>query len=48
MNNDLTFGLTLTIIGMSGTLLSLLLLSFLVSLLKKVIPYKPESTARQP
>lgn len=43
MSENLTFGLTLTIIGMAGTLLSLALLSLLISLLKKLFPYKPEN-----
>ena len=42
MNETWTFGLTLTIIGMGGTLLSLWVLSLLVSLLKKIFPLKPE------
>ena len=45
MSEELTFGLTLTIVGMAGTLLSLWLLSLLISLLKKVFPLAPENPA---
>ena len=38
MNENLTFGLTMTIVGMAGTLLSLWVLSLLISVLKKVFP----------
>lgn len=39
---DMGFGLTVTLLGMGGTLLSLWLLSLLVSLLKRCFPYRPE------
>jgi len=42
MSDNLTFGLTLTIVGMTGTMLSLWLLSLLTSLLKKVFPVTPK------
>ena len=45
MDDNLTFGLTLTIVGMTGTLLSLWVLSLLTSLLKKIFPLTPEKTA---
>jgi hypothetical protein len=35
-------GLTMTIVGMGGTLASLWLLSVLIGLLKKVFPYHKE------
>ena len=38
MSDSLIFGLTLTVVGMSGTVLSLYLLSLLVSLLKRIFP----------
>jgi hypothetical protein len=38
MSDSLAFGLTLTIVGMPGTMLSLWLLSLLISLLKKTFP----------
>lgn len=40
--SDLSFGLTVSLIGMSGTLFSLWLLSLLVRLLKRAFPYKEE------
>ena len=42
MNDQWIFGLTMTIVGMGGTLLSLWLLSVLIGLLKKVFPYHKE------
>ena len=45
MTDNLTFGLTLTIVGMAGTLFSLWLLSLLISLLKKIFPLAPENPA---
>ena len=42
MNEQWIFGLTMTIVGMGGTLASLWLLSVLVGLLKKVFPYHKE------
>ncbi|MBI3935112.1 MAG: hypothetical protein HY316_10510 [Acidobacteria bacterium] len=43
MDDNITFGLTMTIVGMAGTLLSLWLLSFLISALKKLFPLTPEN-----
>ena len=43
MIDNFTFGLTLTIVGMAGTLLSLWVLSLLISLLKKVFPLPSEN-----
>ena len=43
-----TFGWTLALIGMGGTMLVLWLLSLLILLIKKVFPYQPdESTAKK-
>jgi hypothetical protein len=42
MNEQWIFGLTMTIVGMGGTLVSLWLLSVLIGLLKKVFPYHKE------
>lgn len=39
-----TFGFTVALIGMGGTVLVLWLLSLLVLILKKLFPYKPEVT----
>jgi hypothetical protein len=38
MSDAMVFGLTLTVVGMLGTLLSLWLLSLLISALKKAFP----------
>lgn len=38
-----TFGWTLALIGMAGTMLVLWILSLLILLLKKIFPYQPES-----
>ncbi len=37
-----TFGITMIVVGMGGTLLTLWILSLLVSVLKKVFPLKKE------
>jgi Na+-transporting methylmalonyl-CoA/oxaloacetate decarboxylase gamma subunit len=39
-----TFGLTLAVIGMVGTMLVLWILSLLIVLMKKVFPYQPEES----
>jgi len=41
--DNVTFGVTIIIVGMGGTLLTLGLLSLLMVLLKKVFPYKEEN-----
>ncbi|MBW2030352.1 MAG: OadG family protein [Deltaproteobacteria bacterium] len=40
--DDLTFGITLTVVGMGGTFLTLWILSLLMNALKKVYPIKQE------
>jgi hypothetical protein len=42
-----TFGWTLALIGMAGTMLVLWCLSLLILLLKKLFPYQPEEAASQ-
>lgn len=37
-----TFGITMIVVGMGGTLLSLLILSLVMSVIKKLFPYKKE------
>jgi hypothetical protein len=37
-----TFGLTMLVVGMGGTIITLMLFSFIMGLLKKVFPYKKE------
>jgi hypothetical protein len=40
-----TFGWTLALIGMAGTMLVLWILSLLILLIKKLFPYQPEEPA---
>ena len=47
MNDQLIFGLTMTIVGMGGTLASLWLLSVFIGLLKKLFPYRSEQAQRK-
>jgi hypothetical protein len=37
-----TFGLTMLVVGMGGTIVTLMLFSLIMGLLKKVFPYKKE------
>ena len=37
-----TFGITMLVLGMGGTLLTLWILSLLMSVLKQIFPYKKE------
>ncbi len=39
---DLEFGLTMTVVGMGGTLIILYLISLVVNVLNKIIPYREE------
>ena len=41
-----TFGMTMLIVGMGGTLLTLWILSLIMSLLKKIFPYKKEEEGK--
>lgn len=38
--DNLTFGITVTVVGMGGTIFSLWVLSLLIDLMKKIFPYK--------
>ena len=40
-----SFGLTVALVGMGGTMLVLWCLSLIVLLLKKLFPYQPEQSA---
>jgi len=42
MMDKWTFGLTLLIVGMGGTIATLILFSLIMSALKKIFPYKKE------
>jgi len=41
--DNLTFGISMIVVGMGGTLLTLWILSLLMLLLKRVFPYKKEN-----
>jgi Na+-transporting methylmalonyl-CoA/oxaloacetate decarboxylase gamma subunit len=41
-----TFGITMIIVGMGGTLLTLWILSLIMSILKSVFPYKKEAEGK--
>jgi Na+-transporting methylmalonyl-CoA/oxaloacetate decarboxylase gamma subunit len=41
-----TFGITMVVVGMGGTLLTLWILSLLMSVLKKLFPYKKEEEGK--
>lgn len=40
--DNLTFGVSMIVVGMGGTLLTLWILSLLMLVLKKIFPYKTE------
>jgi len=42
-----TFGITMIVVGMGGTLLTLWILSLLMSGLKRVFPYKKEEEGKK-
>ena len=42
-----TFGITMVVVGMGGTLLTLWILSLLMSVLKKAFPLKKEGEGKQ-
>jgi hypothetical protein len=42
MMDKWTFGLTLLVVGMGGTICTLILFSLIMSGLKKIFPYKKE------
>lgn len=41
-----TFGLTMVVVGMGGTLLSLMLMSLIMALLKRLFPLRDEKPAK--
>jgi Oxaloacetate decarboxylase, gamma chain len=47
MMDSWTFGWTLALIGMTGTMLVLWILSLLILLLKKIFPYQTEEAAKK-
>jgi hypothetical protein len=44
MMDKWTFGITMLIVGMGGTICTLILFSLVMYLLKKIFPYKKEGT----
>jgi len=42
MMDKWTFGMTMLVVGMGGTIVTLVLFSFIMSALKKIFPYKKE------
>jgi hypothetical protein len=45
--DNLTFGVSIIVVGMGGTLLTLWIFSLLMVVLKKVFPYKPEEENKE-
>ncbi len=41
--DNLTFGISIIVVGMGGTLLTLWILSIFMVLLKRIFPYKEEN-----
>ncbi|MCX5829099.1 MAG: OadG-related small transporter subunit [Deltaproteobacteria bacterium] len=41
-----TFGVTMLVVGMGGTLLILGIMSVIIALLKKIFPYKKEAEGK--
>jgi len=41
-----TFGWTMVVVGMGGTLLSLMLMSLIMALLKRLFPLREEKSAK--
>jgi Na+-transporting methylmalonyl-CoA/oxaloacetate decarboxylase gamma subunit len=41
-----TFGITMIVVGMGGTILTLWILSLLMSILSKVFPYRKEEEGK--
>ena len=45
--DNLTFGVSMIVVGMGGTLLTLWILSLLMLVLKKIFPYKAEGEGKK-
>ena len=45
--DNLTFGISIIVVGMGGTLLTLWILSLLMIVLKKAFPYKEENKGKE-
>jgi len=46
MMDKWTFGLTMLVVGMGGTIITLMIFSCIMSLLKKIFPYKAEEEGK--
>jgi len=44
--DNLTFGVSMIVVGMGGTLLTLWILSLIMVILKKIFPYKAEDEGK--
>ncbi len=38
----MTFGITMLVVGMGGTIATLIIFSLIMAVLKKIFPYRPE------
>lgn len=45
--DNLTFGVSMIVVGMGGTLLTLWILSLLMVVLKRIFPYKEEADGKK-
>jgi hypothetical protein len=45
--DNLTFGVSMIVVGMGGTLLTLWILSLLMVVLKRIFPFKAENEAKK-
>jgi hypothetical protein len=41
-----TFGLTMLVVGMGGTIATLMLFSVVMTIMKKIFPYRPEEDTK--
>jgi hypothetical protein len=41
-----TFGLTMLVVGMGGTIATLMLFSLIMAAMKKIFPYRPEEDSK--
>lgn len=46
--DNVTFGLTVTLAGMGGTIICLWLISLIIDLIKKIFPYKETKEKEAP
>lgn len=42
-----TFGFTMLVVGMGGTIATLILFSFVMAAMKKIFPYRPEEDEKK-